>query len=232
MRISRQSVRNPFSFDKLIVIRIIALCTPLLRRMVSNERQRLYSLAQRKRKLSTNVEVDDSRKRKGSTTSRKNTPATTKNNTPAPTPKPREIEPPVMFDPGFGSQHFPSISSISSTRGSIGAAQQNAVTLNAHQEESPVQDLKYHINILQDGRRVKPRVTLAPSTCSGFSSLVQHIDNLIDCGLKAKAIQVVGPNGRIDVDDEDSWKWAITIVQKYEWMDGDVKCLVELEKAA
>lgn len=93
-------------------------------------------------------------------------------------------------------------------------------------------EIRYYVNIMQDNRRVKPKITLDSSTCSDFSSLVQHVYTAMDAvGQKLRSIKVLGPDGLVAVDDEDSWRDAILMVTECEWMDGDCKCVVEVEPA-
>jgi len=86
---------------------------------------------------------------------------------------------------------------------------------------------------MQDGRRLKPKFTLNPSSCPGFASLIQHILAFLDSSgsQRLSSVKVLGPNGLSDVGDEDSWRGAIASIKEHEWMDGEVKCVVEIEKA-
>lgn len=90
-------------------------------------------------------------------------------------------------------------------------------------------EVRYFINILKDGERLKPRFTLTPTTCPRFSSLVQHIQSVMDDGRGTKSIQVLGPNGLVDVTDQYAWMEALESIKKTEWMDGEVKCVVVME---
>lgn len=90
-------------------------------------------------------------------------------------------------------------------------------------------DLKYHVSMMREGYRVRPRFTLSPDTCSGFVSLVQHIQSTTDTGQAIRSIQIHGPHGLVDVVDQTSWMEAIELIKQIEWMDGEVKCVVQME---
>jgi len=105
---------------------------------------------------------------------------------------------------------------------------QNGPELLEDAEDSAV---KYHVNIVENHSRFKPKLTLNPTTCPGFSSLVQHIHNLLeDTSKKMKSIRVLGPFGPVDIGDEDAWREVTTSVDEEEWMDGDVKIIVRIEE--
>jgi hypothetical protein len=90
--------------------------------------------------------------------------------------------------------------------------------------------VKYHVNIIQNDRRIKPKLKLTPRTCPGYSSLVEHIDNLLEDGnKKRKLIKVLGPYGQVEIDNEDAWRETVDVVDEKEWMDGDIRVIVLVE---
>jgi len=96
---------------------------------------------------------------------------------------------------------------------------------------SAIEGVDFHVNIMQDSRRFKPKFTLNPSSCPGFASLIQHIlASMEGGGQRLSSVKVLGPNGLVDVGDEDSWRAAIASVREHEWMDGEVKCVAQIEK--
>jgi hypothetical protein len=100
--------------------------------------------------------------------------------------------------------------------------------LDSQEEEAAVQ---YHVNIIQNDRRIKPKLKLTPSTCLGYSSLVQHIDHLLEDGSqKRKMIKVLGPYGQVEIDNEDAWRETVDVVQEKEWMDGNIRVIVLVEE--
>lgn len=89
--------------------------------------------------------------------------------------------------------------------------------------------LKYLVSVMQDGRRVMPRFTLTPNTCPTFSSLILHIDSVLDDDtLKVGATKVMGPGGLVDVSDEGSWVECVEVIKQNEWMDEEVRCVVQV----
>lgn len=94
---------------------------------------------------------------------------------------------------------------------------------------NPPDEIKYIINIIKDGHRIKPKFNLTPNTCPGFSSLVQHIQNIMDDGKGTRSIQILSPNGMVDIVDQSTWDSAIESIKGIEWLDGEIKCVVEME---
>jgi len=90
--------------------------------------------------------------------------------------------------------------------------------------------IKYSINIMKDGERIKPRFELTPNSCPEFPSLVQHIRSVMDDGRPALSIQVLGPSGLVDIRDQATWVAAIQAIMQTQWMDGEVKCVVEMDE--
>lgn len=92
--------------------------------------------------------------------------------------------------------------------------------------------MKYYINLLQDGCRIKERLEVAPDQQLNFSKLIHYVNQFIDClQEKIMNIKVHGPDGLVEVFDEDSWAQAIFLIFKHQWMDQEVRCLVNLEKS-
>ncbi len=89
--------------------------------------------------------------------------------------------------------------------------------------------LTYHLNILSNNRRLKPKLYLNCANCPGFSSLSNHIqDALIVDEQRLVSVKVLGPAGLIEVKDEDGWREVLELIKKEEWMDGEVKCVAEV----
>lgn len=91
--------------------------------------------------------------------------------------------------------------------------------------------LRYNVNIIQEGKRVLPKLELNATSCPGFLDLVQHILNLFsDHGqqYQTNGIRVLGANGLVKIEDDESWMAAVKEVEENEWMEGDVKIVVDL----
>ena len=194
----------------LIVIRITTLITPLLRRMVTNERQRRY--ATEKREEQRTKEKDKPTKELGD----------------SPAKKPASLSPYPDVDPRLDEYHLNVAPHLPAELIENPPDVQNGPELIEEVDDSAV---KYHVNIIENRHRLKPKLTLTPVTCPGFSSLVQHIHNLLaGSNKKMKSIRVLGPYGQVNIGDEDAWREVTTIVKEEEWMDGEVKIIVHIEE--
>lgn len=90
--------------------------------------------------------------------------------------------------------------------------------------------LEYHINIIHNGKRIRDMFTLNPTNCVGFVSFTAHVDAAVKAPYKKTVMKVLGPNGLVEVKSEATYAMALLSVRKTEWMDGDVKIIVETEK--
>jgi hypothetical protein len=195
--------------------------------MVTNERQRQYAAETRhdKRQRLTQRQSEHST---ASPTPTERTPKPNHRLGISPTPLGRD-EPKLL-----GEYHYDVKSSaFQSENGDDGIQHKDGTTSGtvcAADEERDKVDIRYFINILQDGRRIRPKVSLTPSSCPGFSSLVQHIHNILNHCERLSSIKVLGPNGLKGVSDEETWRHAIASVTGNDWMDGEVKCVVHIEE--
>jgi hypothetical protein len=195
--------------------------------MVTNERQRQYALETREEKRRTGEKTVGKRQRdQTSSTPTEGTPQRKRGR--------RGISPSPYndVDPKLDEYHYniedtyPSEGGDGASKHQVGHAAGNPFSIGETDESG----IKYHINILQDGRRIKPRFTLTPTSCPGFSSLVQYIHTLLDdVGQKPSSVKVLSPDGLVEVEGEESWEKAIASIKDNDWMDGDVKCVVEVE---
>lgn len=203
--------------------------TPLLRRMVTNERQRQYAVETRK---SSNTTPSSGKATNRKTRDAPDTPSTT-------------AEQPSRYpdiDPKLDQYHYnldPSFNSTT-TAEDLSAPPRTQPQLHSgvstSQEPFPVlppseTHINYHVNILHNGVRIRPKLNLSPSSCPGFSSLVQHVRGVLsdDSGTEPTSVQVLGPDGLRDVgDDEETWLDAVKSVLDCVWMDGQVRVLVEV----
>jgi hypothetical protein len=199
--------------------RIITLVTPLLRRMVTNERQRQYASSTRGGKKAPKGG------KKGDRAAGSRSPCSPgENHNSERSASPAHNN----LDPQLDRHHYNIGSSFLPGDGNENTLQQGGgaptIDLTLEDDES---GLKYYLNILHDSHRLKPRITLNPTTCPGFSSLVQHAHNIVDdSSQKLVSVKILGPVGLVDIKDEDSWREAIDSIKKEEWMDGEVKCVV------
>ncbi|CAL3965136.1 unnamed protein product [Diplocarpon coronariae] len=202
--------------------KIISLVTPLMRRMVTNERQRLYALETR---LEKRTKMPITKRGQASVL-----PADVTNHQ----EHIEHIGPPGLrptttttMDPKLDEYYY-SIEPRSHTNENLDPLAIDApFVVETPTPCDDMNDVKFHVNIVQCGRRLQPQVTLTSSSCPGFFSLVQHIHSLMDTGTKyLSSIEILGPSGMLNVKDEESWRDAIASVQQIEWMDGEMKCVV------
>lgn len=137
----------------------------------------------------------------------------------------------VDIDPKLNQYHYNIQSPVAQEQPQdIAGPPKPAVKSVFAKKAAEFEETKYHVSIMQESRRVMPRFTLNPNTCPSFSSLVQHLDSVLDDdGRKVSGIKVLGPGGLVDVKDEGSWVGIIDTVKQNEWMDGELRCVVQVE---
>ncbi|KAL3428104.1 hypothetical protein PVAG01_01613 [Phlyctema vagabunda] len=225
--------------------KIISLLTPLLRRMVTNERQRLYAIEMRKQsQAKANL--------------MRITPHT----------QPQFIGQPGQFMPSQYSQTQlspppPSQSHSRELTPSQQRTQSPVVDLESSQNYQPELDpnftgydiegrsrydkqdarltfreeafaraeIRYHVNLLQHGKKVKSKLKLTEVSCPGFPSLVQYIQNFAsDEGLpRPNSIRFLGLNGLVPITSQEDWLAAIAQVRENDWMDGDLRIIARID---
>ncbi|KAL2870014.1 DUF3431 domain-containing protein [Aspergillus lucknowensis] len=108
--------------------------------------------------------------------------------------------------------------------------------------------LHLQVNILQNGKRAVPPFELPASQCPDIATARQHLcrkyaDDLpgipsdpnldVPTGAwEATArwkIQVWLPDGLIAIDNDSDWTLALLAAEKVDWLDGELKVLVEIE---
>lgn len=201
--------------------------------MVTNERQRIYASESRKgNPQATTKRIPGAKKiqSQGSSTLTEGTPRPNgEQRLSAPSPSPY----PSVIDPKLNQYHYNVGELSNAQQSSLSQTQTNNVVLADGGLSTGADDgnTKYLINIMRERRRIKPEITLVPTSCPDFISLVKHIDTIIeDENLKFTSIKVLGPGVWIDVGNEDTWESAIAVVGENEFMDGVVKCIVEVEE--
>lgn len=191
-----------------IICRIIARITPLLRRMVTNERQRLYALNLREKKRKEEellqIHAVSSNAYKAANSS--------------------------SIDPRLNSSNRNTVNNaIAGNATASGTTTTQTINTTPVTAKQPA-PLEYHINILHNGKRIRDMFTLNPTNCVGFVSFTAHVDAAIKAPYKKTFMKVLGPNGLVEVKNEATYAMALLSVRKTEWMDGDVKIIVETEK--
>jgi hypothetical protein len=208
----------------LIIGRLVTAVTPLLRRMVTNERQRLYALETRQEKRKAGEKTHSKRKRDQTSATPSESMSARKRGRSGISPPPD-----VYVDPKLDGYHY-NVEEAYTGEGEAGISESQTGHVNEFGLGNPDEmGLRYHINIIQNHQRVKPQLLLSPSSCPGFASLVQYIHTILDdIGQKPSSVKVLSPEGMIEVDSEESWEAAVASVKDNDWMDGEVRCVVGL----
>ncbi len=193
-----------------------------MRRMVTNERQRLYALETRQEKRVSKAPILKRGRTSDSSAEVTPQPGRTRPRSVTPTPPAHGA-----VDPELDEYHY----NIEPYYRANGEAHSDPLIAETPAGYADHGGAKYHINIVQYGRRIQPQVMLTPTSCPGFASLVQHIQNLIEggtAGYGLNNIKVLGPTGMIGVKDESTWRGAIASIRETEWMDGEMKVVVQV----
>jgi len=195
--------------------------------MVTNERQRRYAIESRKKKVEAAAEKDANGQ-----------PANGLGRARTATPQPSvraqlqlpSASPFLEMDPKLNEYNYDDESPSPSRDGRSISRPPTAISITSLFPVQPpgTNGVKYLINIMENGHRIKPRFTLTPVTCPGFSSLIQHIHSVMEDGRDTRSVKVLGPTGLSDVSGEQDWKEAIEAIKQTEWMDLEVKCVVEM----
>ncbi|KAJ5664711.1 hypothetical protein N7462_011524 [Penicillium macrosclerotiorum] len=107
------------------------------------------------------------------------------------------------------------------------------------------------INILQHGKRVLPRLDLPAEQCPSIATIkesvlrryngqipglppMQESENLEqqvrdDTAAASWKVKALLPSGLVSIQSEKDWTFAILSADTVDWMDGDLKVLVEIE---
>ncbi|KAF4626995.1 hypothetical protein G7Y89_g11166 [Cudoniella acicularis] len=228
--------------------KIIPLIIPLLRRMVTNERQRQYAIEQRNRKL-LEKGIDVGSKQTTPTASAENTPQV--NGTPFHSLQPQSPDGDV--DPKLNQYHYnpdpqfapPDPRSQFLQNEPLNTADVRVQSTEEAQVVIPVRvpvtvpvtvpvavpvavptTITYVVNIVQGKVRIKPRFSVTPKECPEFLNLLGRIqEELNDDGKKLSIMKVLGPNGQVDVCGDDTMNEVVNSIKEHEWMDGTVTCI-------
>ena len=187
--------------------KIIGAVIPLLRRMVTNERQRQYAVESRK--------GPNSGKEKR-TVPNPGMPLTAQTNLLR-----RNGDPVALNNSRLkqDSQHSPVV---------IDEEELSARSLD---DATYCNDsIKLQFNILRDGHRVRQRYDALAEECPDrheiYAQLLQ--DGGIITSLEDVRVSVLLPQGLVAVDSDSDWLQALSAVRRTAWMDGEVKVLIEL----
>lgn len=186
--------------------RIIGAVIPLLRRMVTNERQRQYAVESRK----------------GLNAGKKKRPSKTS-----------EVASDFQKGTTLGSRDQAQVDDLrTGQRLQHSSTPGNPIGISAPSplEHTPCSDtLTLQFNILRDGHRVRSRCdALAQEYSNRREIYAQLLQDEEGTSLDAVRISVLLPHGLTVIGSDDDWFQALSTVQQTAWMDGEVKVLIEL----
>jgi hypothetical protein len=165
---------------------IIKAVMPLMRKVVTNERQRIYAVESRT-KLKPQFDIQD-------------------------------------LQQGQSSENAMGDQNGSSTPGRI----------------NPIGSVVLHVNLMSSetgiSRRLIPRFSLSPETAPNLSSLrLRTREHAASMGVnvtakmaKDSSVKVWMSDGVLKVENDGEWMVALLTVGTVEWMDGEVKVLIEV----
>lgn len=188
---------------------IIKLMMPLMRKMVTNERQRVYAAATR-RQSSARDSKDEG--------SADGSPAVHGNGAETPRSNPHE-EPHSPAQLGHNS---------------------SPVTSETHPTTAFKQSIVLYVNVVSNTggalRRVIPRFTLTPESAPSLASLVAEVErkykippkDTVPDRIRRPVVKVWLPDGLVTVAEDGEWMVALLSAGVVDWMDGEVRVLVEV----
>ncbi|KAM3065707.1 hypothetical protein ACMFMF_010926 [Clarireedia jacksonii] len=153
--------------------KLISLVTPLLRRMVTNERQRIYAIEYRKDKDGQKIPPGT---RRGSSAAPTSASPGLTSSPPFP-----ELDPKLnqLYQESLNKANAQKLASSSPATASASASPAPAPAPTPATVVRKKGELAYHVNIVCEGKRKREQVTLTPLNCVGFASLVGKIEGLI-----------------------------------------------------
>ncbi|KAJ5085724.1 hypothetical protein N7532_010495 [Penicillium argentinense] len=114
------------------------------------------------------------------------------------------------------------------------------------QHYSPRSPLYLRINVLKQSNRILPRIDLPANECSDVNTLKQIVmrrfpeligsDNFEPSSQQARDVaaqwktRVLLPDGLVEIQNDKDWTVALLSADSTEWMDGDLKVLIDLHQ--
>lgn len=193
---------------------IIKLMMPLMRKMVTNERQRIYAAATRKQGSIKQTSEDQS-------PSAVDESVMSDDKAPETTYPDHEVEPPPPVP-----------------------AQQHIQTLSAAAPEATAsfkQSVVLYVNVVSNTagalRRVIPRFSLTPEAAPNLTALLSEVDkryplpsrNGSISGVESRpVVKVWLTDGLVTVVEDGEWMVALLSAGFVDWMDAEIRVLVEV----
>lgn len=179
--------------------KIIGVVIPLLRRMVTNERQRQYAVETRR-----GGDVGRAKRQRAGP----GLPSLGQNT----------IEKNVRDQSDVGDLR---IDNVGYPSGEKGRSAIGSTPYNSH--------LRLRINILEGQQRIRPGFEVSGEQCPDLESIhTTVLQNYGDAILERVTVSVLLPQGLTSVGSDEEWARALSEVQSTDWMDDEAKVIVEL----
>lgn len=195
--------------------KIVKLCMPLFRKMVTNERQRLYASETRKQQDATK-----------------------------PDKKKRQIDTPFQTHTSGSSMSVAghSVATINTPQPADGAQHDQWAYNSLTSPESTEQPITVHINVVskESDHRVRrvPRITITSDEASGLVAMYSAIQQRFDLGPYRQegadgiptlpCMQVLTAEALVSVYTDQEWQDILQHTRSCEWLDGEVRVILEL----
>ena len=181
--------------------KIIGAVIPLLRRMVTNERQRQYAV--------------ETRRGAGAGRAKRQ-----RADSGLPSPEQNTIEKRVRDQSGIGDLRTDKVGYPPGEKDQARSFS-GTTPYNSH--------LRLRINIFEGQQRVRPCFEVSAEDCPDleavYTNILQHYGNAI---LERVTVSVLLPQGLTSVGSDEDWARALSEVRATVWMDGETKVVVEL----
>ena len=207
--------------------KIVKICIPLLRRQLTNEKQRKYSAAVGNRNTASprtmaRSELD---------------PASTGVN-------PFEADSPFSGDyEDINGTTFNEPGPNPFDTDAVGMNTEGATAATEPGEEKSYEpvytrpSLLLHINVLIDNVRIVPRLTVTAAKVASLESLrclvrphCRDVRPSVGSGLREPRIRLLLAQGLTDIRTDSQWHHALSTISLTEWMDNEVRVLLEIER--
>ncbi len=188
--------------------KIITSVTPLMRRMVTNERQRRYANETRSKEKGG----------KGTKTSSSNTQMQDMEN----------VQLPPEIDPKLADYHYSLAGAeYGQTTPPSSEPQPQALT-------TPEASSTFRVVFVSADERneVMHSVTLAQCTQPSYTSLLQFIRSQTPAGVGVQAVRAHLPSGLQLIQILEQWNEALKCMEQTVWMEGSMKIIVEVKLEA
>ena len=100
---------------------------------------------------------------------------------------------------------------------------------NLSSGRAPLEALVLHLYFLRNGKRFLPRLDLPADQYRDLSLILQRVaGHHSGVASETLKVMVLVPEGLKEIKEDADWKAAIEVSRSLDWMDGEVKVLVEV----